>query len=66
MDQELEKRFTQLEAKVDRIWKSVEQTRKINLWFTIITIALFVLPLIGLLFVLPSFIKSLNVSDLIQ
>lgn len=44
--------------KIDKIYKSVEQTRKYFLWTMIITIALFVLPLIGLFFAIPSFMTN--------
>lgn len=66
MDQDLEKRFAQLEQKVDRIWHSVEQTRKMYLWSLIIGIVLFVLPLIGLAFAIPAYLKSLDISSLIK
>jgi len=36
----------------------VEKTRKYILWTGIITLAIFVLPLIGLLFIMPSFIDT--------
>jgi len=66
MDQDLQTRLAELEQKVDRIWHSVEQTRKMYLWTLIIGVALFILPLIGLAFVLPSYIKSLDLNGLLQ
>lgn len=53
-----EQKLFELEAKIDAIYKSVEQTRKILLWTGIITIAMIVLPVIGLLFAIPSFIAQ--------
>ncbi len=44
--------------KIDKIYKSVEKTRKYFLWTMIITVALFVLPLVGLFFAIPSFMKN--------
>lgn len=47
-----------LEAKIDAIYTSVEKTRKyfqVVMW---VTIALVVLPAIGLIFVIPAFISS--------
>ncbi len=44
--------------KIDKIYKSVEKTRKYFLWTMIITVALFVLPLIGLFFAIPSFMTN--------
>jgi hypothetical protein len=57
-------RLARLEDKVDAVFKSAEKTRKYFLWTGIITIVLFVLPLVGIIFVAPSFLgsytKSLN------
>jgi len=49
-----------LETKIDAIYESVEKTRKYFMWTLIITVALVVLPLIGLMFVLPSFIQGMT------
>lgn len=58
MEPELTQRIAVLEQKVDAMYASVEKIRKYFLWTGIITVALFVLPLIGLAFVIPSFINS--------
>ena len=53
-----ETRLAALEQKIEAIYISVEKTRKyfqITLW---ITLALVVLPAIGLLFAIPAFINS--------
>lgn len=47
-----------LEKKVDAAFQSAEKTRKYILWTIIITVALFVLPLLALMFVIPSFIST--------
>ena len=47
-----------LEAKVDAIYISVEKTRKYFMWTMIITLALFILPLLGLVFAIPAFLSS--------
>ncbi len=47
-----------LEQKIDAIYQSVEKTRKYFLWTMIITVAVVVLPLIGLVFVIPSFMQN--------
>ena len=64
MDKDTQERLDKIEAKIDAVFKSAETTRKYIKWTGIITIVLFVLPLIGLLFVAPSFIgdytKSIN------
>lgn len=43
-------------AKLDAIWKSVEKTRKYFLVIAWATVILFVLPLIGFIFVIPRFL----------
>lgn len=47
-----------LEKKIDALTRSAETIRKIFLWTGIITVALFVLPLIGLVFAIPSFLSN--------
>ena len=45
------------DEKLDNIWRSVEKTRKYFLWTLIATIIMFVLPLIGLIFFIPTFLS---------
>lgn len=40
-----------------KIYSSVEKTRKYFLWTLVLSILVFVLPLLGLLFVIPSFLS---------
>jgi hypothetical protein len=58
MDTELKKAIEDQQKKIDLIYISVEKTRKYFFWTMIITIALFILPLIGLLFAIPSFLST--------
>jgi len=58
MDQETQNKIAEVERKIDEIYISVEKTRKMILWTAIITVAVIVLPLIGMLFVIPSFIEN--------
>jgi uncharacterized protein YqhQ len=58
MDQETQNKMAGLEKKIDAIYESVEKTRKILMWTGIITIAIIILPLIAMLFVIPSFISN--------
>ena len=55
-------KIADLEKKVDAVYKSVEKTRKYFMWTLILSVAFFVVPLIGLLFVIPQFISSINSS----
>ena len=60
MEQDILNKISTLEEKVDRIYVSVEKTRKYFFWTMVVTLVLFVLPLIGLVFVIPSFIAQIN------
>lgn len=66
MDNDLNQRLSALEQKIERVYRSVEQMRKITLWTAIIALVLFVLPLIGLAFVIPQYIKTLNFQQYFQ
>jgi len=57
-DEDFAQRFAALEEKIEKIYISVEKTRKYFLWTLIISIALVVLPAIGLVFVIPQFLSS--------
>lgn len=58
IESELTERLATLEKKIDAIYVSAEKTRKYIWWTVVITVAVFVLPLIALAFVIPSFISS--------
>ena len=58
MDQDLQKKIEEQGIKIDAIYKSVEKTRKYFLMIIWITVIAVVLPLIGLIFVLPSFLST--------
>lgn len=66
MDPDLDQRLKILEEKVDRASRSVEQMRKMYLWTLWIGVALIVIPLIVMAFVLPGFIKSLDLNGLLN
>ena len=64
MEQDILKKLEELEKKVDEIYRSTRRTKQYIEWTVIIGIALVVLPLIGLAFVIPSFMKALSLSGL--
>ena len=47
-----------VDEKLNLIFKSAEKTRKYFFWTLVITVVLFVLPLIGLIFVIPFFLNT--------
>jgi type IV secretory pathway component VirB8 len=49
-----------LEQKIDKIYLSVEKTRKYIWWAFVVTVLAVVLPLIGLLFAIPNFLAQFN------
>lgn len=57
---EILKKLGELEVKVDAVYKSAEKTRKYFLWTLIISVVLFVLPLVALIFVIPSFLNAVG------
>ena len=63
-----EQKIEELSKKIDAVYVSVEKTRKYFKWTMIITVALFVLPLIGLVFAIPSFMTNYvgNLQNLTQ
>jgi type II secretory pathway component PulF len=61
MEQEfIEERLKRIEEKIDRIYASVERTRKYFLWTLIVTAVAFLLPLVGLVFVVPTLLSALS------
>ena len=58
MDQTNLQKIEALEKKIDKIYESVEKTRTYFKWTLIITVALFIIPLIGLVFAIPSFLNT--------
>jgi type II secretory pathway component PulF len=66
-EQRIFEKLEEQAKKIDGIYKSVEKTRKYFLWTLIISIVVVVLPLIGLVFVIPQFLSlysSLNLESL--
>ncbi|MFH1392526.1 MAG: hypothetical protein ABIG90_02500 [bacterium] len=60
MEEETKKRLDAQDELLKKIYKSVEKTRKYFLWTFIVSLALFVLPLLGLLLFMPKFLSIYN------
>lgn len=58
MDNEILKKLEESDQKINEIYKSVEKTRKYFLWTLIITLAVLILPLIAMMFIIPSFLSG--------
>lgn len=60
MDEAILRKLEEQEQKLDRVYASVEKTRRYFLWTLIFSLAFFLLPLLGLLFAIPFFFNVLN------
>jgi len=58
MDEDIKIRLDAQDEVLKKIFRSVEKTRQYFLWTLIITLVMFFLPLIGLIFLLPGFIST--------
>jgi len=58
IDPDLAARLDQIELRVEQAYQAAEKVRKYLFWTGVVTIVLFVLPLIGLAFAIPVFISS--------
>lgn len=57
-EQELLQKIDALALKVEQVYQTSEKTRKYFLWTLIVTLILFVIPLVGLFFAVPSFLST--------
>jgi len=57
MEQEILQKIEEQGRKIDEIYNSVEKIKKYFLWTLIITVAMIILPLIGLILVIPKFLN---------
>lgn len=58
IDPELAAKLDEIGAKADKAYRAAETVRKYLFWTGIVSIALIVLPLLGLAFAIPQFIGS--------
>jgi len=59
MEEDIKKRLDEQDQKLTAIYKSTEITRKMFLWTLIITVVMMVLPMIGLVVVIPIFLNNM-------
>ena len=57
MEEDILKKIEEQEKKLDEIYRSVEKMRKYFLWTLVITVAVIILPLIGIVILLPQFLS---------
>lgn len=62
MDEQILQKLQAQDEKLDQIHQSVEKMRRYFLWTLIATVVTFILPLIGLAFIIPFFLSSLGAA----
>ncbi|MFM2414367.1 MAG: hypothetical protein RI911_60 [Candidatus Parcubacteria bacterium] len=60
MEEELKNTLIRLEQKIDKVYVSAEKTRRYLLTMLIVTVVTLVLPLFGLMLIVPSFMGTYN------
>lgn len=60
MENELKQMLEEQDRKIEAIYVSVEKTRKYFLTTMIITVAMVILPLLGLLIAIPKYLQLIN------
>ncbi|MEK7568713.1 MAG: hypothetical protein AAB497_01195 [Patescibacteria group bacterium] len=60
MEQEILNRLQAQEELLQKVFVSAEKTRKYFMWTLIISVAVVLLPLVGLVFVIPAFLTTLG------
>lgn len=60
MDEELYKKIEALEIKINEIYKVTNTAKKMFIWSSAISLLLFIIPLIILMFVLPSMMDTIT------
>lgn len=62
MEQEILRQIALQNEMIQKVFISVEKTRKYFMWTLIATLALFILPLVGLMFAIPALLNNLNAA----
>ena len=60
MQPNIDIKIQELEQRVDELSQYVRRLKFYIKWFIIVSVVLFVAPLVGLMFVIPSYIDTLN------
>lgn len=66
MNEEILQKIEEQDKKLDDIYRSVEKTRKYFMWTLIITVATILIPLIGLIIIIPWFLGVMGSAYRIQ
>lgn len=58
MEDEIKKRLAEQDNLLKKTYVSVEKTRKYFLWTLVVSLITFILPLVGLIFILPKVLST--------
>jgi|GEM_PF-583824 len=58
IDPDLAVRLDEIAAKADAAYRAAEKVRRYLFWTGVVTVALIILPMIGLVFAIPAFMSS--------
>ena len=61
---EILKKIDENNKKIDAVYESVEKTRKYFLWSAVINIIVFILPLIGIILIIPWFLSTVDYASM--
>lgn len=61
--EQFEQRITSLEGRIEELTRSISKIKKVFYWIVWVSIALFVLPLIGLVFAIPQFLSTYSALE---
>jgi type II secretory pathway component PulF len=64
MEQDILQKIEEQGRKIDEIYNSVEKIKKYFLWTLIITVVMILIPIIGLIIVIPQFLNIYNAGNL--
>ena len=64
MEPTIEQKLAEQEALLQKVLQSTEKTRKYILWSVIIGVAVFIIPLIAMLFAIPAYLKAVDITSL--
>lgn len=60
MEEQFYRKIEDMEKKVDEIYKTIKLAKKMLIWSTVISLLLFIVPLIILLVMLPTIMSSFS------
>lgn len=61
---EILKKIEENNKKIDAVYESVEKTRKYFLWSAAFNVLIFVLPLVGIILIIPWFLSKIDYSSM--